>query len=108
MIYDGLFLSEAEDILVVTTNYRLGALGWLTTDAASGNYGILDQIAALQWVKENITAFGGDPDRITIFGESAGARDVCVLVASERAGRTRHVEVLHRRTAKLCSALVKR
>jgi para-nitrobenzyl esterase len=77
-------------VVLVTINYRLGALGFLihpelTAEApykASGNYGILDQIAALKWVKANIAAFGGDPARVTIFGESAGAGAVNILQAS--------------------------
>jgi para-nitrobenzyl esterase len=90
LFYDGRTLAEEHQVVVVTINYRLGPLAWLThpeLDAESaldisGNYGTLDQIAALTWVKENIAAFGGDPERVMIFGESAGARNVCVLVAS--------------------------
>lgn len=77
-------------VLVVSANYRLGVFGLLAHPAlskesdqgASGNYGILDQIAALRWVKRNIAAFGGDPDNVTIFGESAGSSSVSALVAS--------------------------
>jgi para-nitrobenzyl esterase len=76
--------------VVVTLNYRLGALGFMAHPAfaaesphhAAGNYGLLDQIAALQWVKRNIARFGGDPARITIFGESAGGMSVGSLIAS--------------------------
>jgi para-nitrobenzyl esterase len=73
--------------VVVTVNYRLGMLGFfsdpsLGIDNASGNYGLLDQTFALQWVRKNIAAFGGDPRRVTIFGESSGARAVAVLLAS--------------------------
>jgi len=78
------------DMLVVTVNYRLGALGFLTLpqldqESASGNYGLLDQIQALRWVKDNIARFGGDPTRVMIAGQSAGAGGVCGLLASPRA-----------------------
>lgn len=87
--YDGEILAR-KGVVVVTINYRLGAFGFfahpaLTAESehhASGNYGLLDQIAALQWVKKNIAAFGGDPHRITIFGESAGSWAVNALMAS--------------------------
>ena len=77
-------------VVVVTLNYRLGVLGFLShpelnkesPDGISGNYGLLDQIAALKWVQRNISTFGGDPDRVTIFGQSSGAFSVSMLVAS--------------------------
>jgi len=76
--------------VVVSMNYRLGQLGFLahseltaeSSDGASGNYGLMDQTAALRWVQENIDRFGGDPDNVTIFGESAGAFSVCSHLAS--------------------------
>ena len=73
-----------EDIVLVTINYRLGVFGFMTTyDAASpGNYGILDQVMALQWVQDNIASFGGDPRMVTIFGHSAGSVGVSLLVLS--------------------------
>ncbi|HZU75187.1 MAG TPA: carboxylesterase family protein, partial [Dehalococcoidia bacterium] len=88
--YDGTVLAERGNVVVVTLNYRLGALGFLALPAldaespqgVSGNYGLLDQIQALRWLNTNIGAFGGDPSRLLIFGESAGGRDVCSLVAS--------------------------
>ena len=77
-------------VLLVTVNYRLGVFGFfshpeLTRESehhASGNYGLLDQIAALRWVKENIAAFGGDPNNVTVFGQSAGAQDTSFLMTS--------------------------
>lgn len=73
-----------EDVLVVTLNYRLGALGFLcVNEEARGNMGLHDQILALKWVKRNIGVFGGDPDKVTIFGFSAGAASVDILMLSE-------------------------
>jgi para-nitrobenzyl esterase len=77
-------------VIVVTINYRVGLLGFLahpelTRESGhhtSGNYGLLDQIAALAWIKRNIAAFGGDPDRVTIWGQSAGSMSVSLLMAS--------------------------
>jgi len=76
-----------EDVVLVTFNYRLGALGFLTNglEENPANIGILDQIKALQWVKHNIKFFGGDRDRITVFGQSSGADSVLALMSSPRA-----------------------
>ncbi|MFH8976071.1 carboxylesterase/lipase family protein [Streptomyces sp. NPDC017890] len=85
-------LAAQGDVIVVTVNYRLGALGYLAHPdlerrAESGNYGFLDQQAALRWVERNAAAFGGDPHHVTLFGESAGATSTCAhLVAPSSAG----------------------
>ncbi|KAB5576664.1 hypothetical protein PHYPO_G00200290 [Pangasianodon hypophthalmus] len=83
-VIDGSILASYGDVIVVTVNYRLGVLGFLSTgdQAAKGNYGLLDQIQALRWVKENIQAFNGDPRRVTIFGSGAGASCVSLLTLS--------------------------
>ncbi|XP_015009315.2 esterase B1 isoform X1 [Drosophila erecta] len=76
----------AEDIVLVTLNYRLGPLGFLTAGPdAPGNQGLKDQVLALKWVRDNIAAFGGDPSQVTIFGESAGASSVQLLLLSPQA-----------------------
>jgi len=97
-LYDGRFLVERRDVVVVTFNYRLGPFGFLALDefaaesehGSAGNYGLLDQIAALEWVQENISAFGGDPERVMIFGESAGAVDTCMMLATPLASGLFH------------------
>jgi para-nitrobenzyl esterase len=88
-VYEGSKLA-AKGLVVVTFNYRVGPLGFLAHPAltaessnhASGNYGLLDQVAALQWVRTNIAAFGGDPGRVTVSGQSAGAMSVALLTVS--------------------------
>lgn len=91
-MYDGESLAR-KGVIFVSINYRLGPLGYLahpelsseSSRGISGNYGLLDQMAALRWVKQNISAFGGDPDHITVAGESAGALSVIYLMASPEA-----------------------
>ncbi len=91
-LYNGAFLASRGDVVVVTINYRLGAFGFLyMADFADkegepcANFGMLDQVAALEWVRDEIAAFGGDPDNVTVFGESAGAMAVGILMASPAA-----------------------
>jgi para-nitrobenzyl esterase len=87
-IYDGAALAAEENAVVVTFNYRLGAMGFLahpSFGAHAGNYGTLDQTFALGWVQRNAAAFGGDPAHVLLFGQSAGAVDVCAQVASPMA-----------------------
>ncbi len=94
-MYDGREFAK-RGVVLVSINYRLGVLGYLahpelskeSPEGVSGNYGLLDQIAALQWVRRNIAAFGGDPHNVTIFGESAGALSTEYLLASPRARGT--------------------
>ncbi|XP_071656278.1 neuroligin-2 isoform X1 [Patagioenas fasciata] len=83
-MFDGSVLAAYGNVIVVTMNYRLGVLGFLSTgdQAAKGNYGLLDQIQALRWLHENVGNFGGDPQRITIFGSGAGAACVSLLILS--------------------------
>jgi para-nitrobenzyl esterase len=87
-LYDGARMAQIGHAVVVTLNYRLGVLGFLAhkgfadSHGASGNWAHFDQIAALEWVKKNIHAFGGDPARVVVFGQSSGAKNVCTLVAS--------------------------
>lgn len=96
-------LARDNDVVVVTINYRLGIFGWLSHEAlrasasgpedASGNFGTLDIIRGLEWVQENIAQFGGDPDRVTIFGESAGGLNVFSMLVSPRAKGLFHAAI---------------
>ncbi|XP_062032000.1 liver carboxylesterase 1-like [Lepus europaeus] len=91
-IYDGLAISAYENVVVVTIQYRLGIWGFFSTgdEHGRGNWGHLDQVAALHWVQDNIANFGGDPHSVTIFGESAGGQSVSVLVLSPLAKNLFH------------------
>jgi para-nitrobenzyl esterase len=100
-IYSGKYISEKGQVVAVTVNYRLGQLGYLGHPALaveqngrSGNYGLLDQIRALQWVQANVAQFGGDPGNVTVYGESAGALSTCALLASPRADGLFHRAVM--------------
>ncbi|NEA54618.1 carboxylesterase/lipase family protein [Streptomyces sp. SID13666] len=83
--YDGGRLARDGAVVVVTFNYRVGLEGFGQIEGAPANRGLLDQVAALEWVRDNIRAFGGDPDRVTVFGESAGGGSVAALLAMPRA-----------------------
>jgi para-nitrobenzyl esterase len=100
-LYSGNYLAGQGGVVAVTLNYRLAQLGYLGHPALaaeqggrSGNYGLLDQIAALRWVQANIAAFGGDPANVTVYGESAGALSTCALLASPRAAGLFHRAVM--------------
>ncbi|MAQ09313.1 MAG: carboxylesterase, partial [Gammaproteobacteria bacterium] len=91
--YSGRNLARNHNVIVINFNYRLGLFGWfahpsLNSDGSpedqSGNYGILDSLAALQWVQDNIETFGGDPTNVTLFGESAGGMNIFAILASEQ------------------------
>jgi para-nitrobenzyl esterase len=83
--YDGGRLARDGSVVVVTFNYRVGIEGFAQIEGAPANRGLLDQVAALQWVRDNIRVFGGAPDRVTVFGQSAGAGSVATLLAMPRA-----------------------
>ena len=101
-IFDGTAMA-GKGVVLVTINYRLGPFGFLvhpaltaeSPHASSGNYGLLDKIAALEWVRDNIAAFGGDPSNVTIFGQSAGSWSVCYLMASPLARGLFHKAIGH-------------
>ena len=102
--YDGAQLARDQDVVVVVVQYRLGPLGFFAHDGlredaqdprdAAGNFALLDQIAALEWVRENIAQFGGDAGRVTIFGESAGGHNVAGLLASPLASGLFHRAII--------------
>ena len=100
-MYDGAAFAR-RGIVFISINYRLGALGWLAhpqlsaenSEGISGNYGLLDQIAALRWVQSNVSAFGGDPENVTIMGESAGALSATYLLASPSARGLFHKAII--------------
>merc|ERR1719201_2100589 len=92
ILYDGSALARLGKVIVVTVNYRMGTLGYLgakafketTKDGSTGNFGLQDQRAALQWVKANIAAFGGDQQNVLLFGQSAGGASTSTHVAAPR------------------------
>ncbi|GAA3818125.1 carboxylesterase family protein [Sphaerisporangium flaviroseum] len=88
--YDGGVLARHDEVVVVTFNYRVAAEGFGHFEGAPANRGLLDQVAALRWVRDNIAAFGGDPDRVTVFGESAGAGSAAALMTMPSAAGLFH------------------
>ncbi|XP_017341304.1 carboxylesterase 1D isoform X1 [Ictalurus punctatus] len=102
-ICDGSALSAYQNVVVVLIQYRLGLFGFFSTgdEHAPGNYGLLDQVAALQWVQENIHSFGGDPGSVTIFGESAGGASVSFLLLSPLSAGLFHRAIAESGTATL-------
>ncbi len=105
--YDGAKLADKGDVVVVSMQYRMGAWGFLDLSgvgggdfAQSGNLGLLDQVAALTWVKENIAAFGGDPNNVTLFGQSAGAGSVGMLMVMPSARGLFHRAIMESGTPK--------
>ncbi|XP_012666584.1 cocaine esterase [Otolemur garnettii] len=107
-MYDGSMLAAFEDVVVVTIQYRLGVLGFFSTGDkhATGNWGFLDQVAALRWVQQNIAHFGGNPDRVTIFGESAGGTSVSLHVVSPMSQGLFHGAIMESGVALLPSLMV--
>jgi para-nitrobenzyl esterase len=101
-LYEGDDLAKDANVVVISINYRLGALGGLALEelrdedplGAMGNMGLLDQIEALRWIKANAAAFGGDPENITVFGESAGAMSTCALLAAPLADDLFHKAII--------------
>ena len=93
LLYGDDYVNENQDVVLVSFNYRLGIFGFIDFSEVPGgeaypdalNLGLLDQIAALKWIRENIAAFGGDPERITVMGFESGATCICLLAASEQA-----------------------
>jgi para-nitrobenzyl esterase len=112
-IYDGAHLATREDVVIVTFNYRLGALGWMALPelkaedikGSTGNYGMYDQVRALEWVRDNIANFGGDPGNVTVFGQSAGAMSICALLASPESGGLFHKAMMMSGPCRLMTTL---
>jgi len=108
--YDGSILATEGNVIVVTAAYRLGVFGFLSAngDNLKGNYGMMDQIEAMKWVNKNIARFGGDPNRVTIFGESAGGYSVALLMLSPLASGLYQNVIMESGTAVALSASLER
>ncbi|XP_077989481.1 cAMP-regulated D2 protein-like [Glandiceps talaboti] len=98
LLQDGRYIANHTNTIVIFVNYRLGALGFLVAGkgegAATGNYGFLDQRLALEWVRDNVNNFGGDPGKVTIFGQSAGAQSVALHLASPKSDHLFHYAIM--------------
>ena len=95
-LYNGSILAaSANPTVVVAINYRVGALGFLKAFNISGNFGMKDQIAALQWVQKHISSFGGDPHNVMVFGQSAGGMSTMTMVLSPQAAGLFHSAAIH-------------
>jgi para-nitrobenzyl esterase len=92
---DAQHIARDGDVVAVTFNYRVGTEGFTRIEGAPANRGLLDQVAALEWVRDNIAAFGGDPSTVTVFGESAGAGSVAALPAMPSARGLFHRAIAH-------------
>ncbi|XP_078382565.1 cocaine esterase-like isoform X2 [Oculina patagonica] len=110
IFYDGSVLATEGNVIVVTAAYRLGVFGFLSanSDNLRGNYGMMDQIAAMKWVNKNIASFGGDPNKVTIFGESAGGFSVALLLLSPLASGLYQNVIIESGTAVSLAALLER
>lgn len=120
VVYDGTLHARERDVVIVTLNYRLGVLGWLHLDhlddgePGSANHGLLDVLEALRWIKQNIVAFGGDPDNVTLWGQSSGAMAAAALMAHPCAGDLFHKVIaqsggpLHTKTAEAAADVTDR
>ncbi|MFI6172709.1 carboxylesterase/lipase family protein [Nocardia sp. NPDC051052] len=103
-VYNGHAFAR-DGVVLVSMNYRLGAIGFAALDGSPANRGLLDQIAALQWVRDNIAAFGGDPDQVTLFGESAGGMSVATLLASPLTAGLFHRAIIQSGNGTIASTL---
>eukprot|EP01060_Flectonema_neradi_P013669 TRINITY_DN2039_c4_g1_i1.p1 TRINITY_DN2039_c4_g1~~TRINITY_DN2039_c4_g1_i1.p1 ORF type:complete len:590 (+),score=99.76 TRINITY_DN2039_c4_g1_i1:71-1840(+) len=93
-LYDGSYYSTNQNVIVVTVNYRLGAMGWLASSEFHGNFGFEDQQLAMEWVRDNIASFGGNPQQVTLWGQSAGAGSIAVHLTDSRSEPLFHKVIL--------------